>query len=120
MPGAPGGPSGRRAGPPALTPCSSQANCPSEVGDGAYCFNKMVGGVGTNKLKCGPDIFCTQHAACTDSSQCQAGETCITLNGCDACTGSTGLCMPNCKVCKLAGASPRRQFVRMGKTAAGQ
>jgi hypothetical protein len=96
-------------------PCSSQANCPSEVGDGAYCFHTEEG-----KLVCGPDIFCGQHQACSVSTECAAGEVCITLNGCDGCTGSTGLCMPKCKKCVLTGGSPRKQFVRMGRTAAGQ
>jgi hypothetical protein len=102
------------------TQCSSNTNCPSEVGDGAYCFNLMIGGVPSSKLKCGPDIFCGQHAVCTDAADCATGEVCITLNGCDGCTGSSGICMPKCKVCKLAGAGARRPFVRMGRTAGGQ
>jgi hypothetical protein len=97
------------------TPCSSQANCPSEVGDGAYCFKQWEGG-----QKCAPDVFCSGVAQCTGTDQCAIGEVCLTFNGCDSCTGETGICVPKCRVCKLAGASPRRQFVRMGRTAAGK
>jgi hypothetical protein len=95
-------------------PCSSQTNCPSELGDGAYCFHSVGG-----KLVCAPDVFCTVPR-CLTSLDCKSNEVCVTLNGCDGCTGSFAICAPRCRRCRLTGGSPRKQFVRMGRTAAGQ
>src|SRR6188472_3404774 len=52
-----------------FTKCSSQQNCPSEVGDGAYCFTTTE-----NTKRCCADTFCDERGpggfGCVFSGQC--------------------------------------------------
>ena len=100
-----------------FTPCSSQANCPSNVGDGGFCFTTVEGG-----KVCAPDVFCSQAQACNTSLDCGAGSKCIINNGCTGCAGPPGVCVPKCKKCRpVAGGDARKPSSRKaGRTATGR
>jgi hypothetical protein len=100
-----------------FNPCSSQTNCPSPVGDGAYCFTTTEG-----KKRCAADQFCSQVPSCNSSADCVAGSVCIISNGCNGCaSGPPGVCVPICTKCKLSvGDDSRKPFRQAGRTLTGR
>jgi hypothetical protein len=102
-----------------FTPCSSQLNCPSEAGDGGYCFTTTE-----NTKRCCANQYCSDVGGpggfgCVSSNQCPSGYVCVTKNGCTGCGDSFGICFPLCKKCHLDDWPPR-PVRRLGRTAAGR
>jgi hypothetical protein len=93
-------------------PCGT---CTNGNLSGAYCFIEL----GTAKVFCGTNSYCSQISTCADASECPKGSFCATLNGCTGCGYSYGVCIPLC--CHSTGdaGGPRRRLCHLGRTAAG-